>query len=142
MACVVAATIWYLTRDSRIATRPTASSGTHSQENTLHDAGVRQLGLVVQPLSTVVMDKHKLGNSQGVIVSEVIPNTPGTEAGLRVGDVILVLGNHPVTSVADLDQAVSVLKPGTRKPIEVVRDGFRMTLHLKFNGSRGATVSP
>lgn len=88
------------------------------------------------------MDKHKLGNSQGVIISEVIPNTPGTEAGLRVGDVILVLGNHPVLSVTDLDQAVSVLKPGTRKPIEVVRDGFRMTLHLKLNGSRESLVTP
>lgn len=67
------------------------------------------------------------------MIREVIPNTPGTEAGLQVGDVILVVGNHPIATEIDFDSAVHSLKAGVRKPIEVVRDGYRMTLHLKVD---------
>lgn len=139
VGCAAIAAIWLLTRDPQRVTR---TSDARSVETTRSEATLQQLGLVVEPLTRELVEKHKLGSSQGVAVRQAIPNGSASESGLQVGDVILVLGNHPVTSVTDFNEAVRTLQPGTRKPIEVVRDGYRMTLQLKFNGTPTRIRSP
>src|SRR5690606_13398361 len=50
--------------------------------------------------------------------------------GLRVGDVILRLDNHPIVMSSDLPHRVGILKPGSRSRLEVMRDGKRQTLNV------------
>jgi len=93
----------------------------------------QQIGVIVIPLSADEIGRLKLGNTQGVIVAEISPNTAGAEAGLRTGDVILVLGNCPIRSVGDWERAVRTMAKGTRKPVEVVREGYRLTLNVSID---------
>lgn len=98
----------------------------------LPESSVQKLGIRVQPVSTDVVKRFNLGPGTGALITKVIPNTPGTEAGLQVGDVVVALGEHRVTSPSDVQVAIRSLPEGLRKPIEIVRDGWRMTMHLRI----------
>jgi len=76
---------------------------------------------------------------QGVYVLKVLPNGPAAAAGLRAaalrrdgtvvpGDVIVAVGRQPVTTVARLEARLDDFNPGDRVPLEILRDGKRMTV--------------
>ena len=51
-------------------------------------------------------------NGEGVVVHVVGPGTPAEQAGIEVGDVIVSIANQPITSRADINQALIPSKPG------------------------------
>ena len=68
--------------------------------------------------------------SSDLLVAQVLEDGPAAKGGLRVGDVILRLDNHPIVMSSDLPHRVGVLKPGTVSRLEVMRDGKRRTLNV------------
>jgi S1-C subfamily serine protease len=57
----------------------------------------------------------------GVEVSEVMPGSPAARAGLRPGDVILRVGDTPVTDVGRLQSILSEESIGAGLEVRVVR---------------------
>ena len=88
------------------------------------------LGVGLQPLNENIADSLGLPKDQGEIVRSVVPGQAAARAGLQQGDVILRVNGQPV----NLDQTVSFLiantTVGARVPIDIVRDGRRMTLQV------------
>jgi serine protease Do len=61
-----------------------------------------ELGLAVQEITPDIAKELGLDKStKGVVVSQVTRNSPAEDAGLQAGDVIEMVGNVPVDSVAD-----------------------------------------
>ncbi len=74
---------------------------------------------------------------KGVLVAEVLENTPAERAGLKAGDAIVSVDGHPVDGLSELS---SLLKDDTHE-VEIVRDKKveRVTLELeprKVTGTR------
>lgn len=69
-----------------------------------------------------------LESDDGVFVKAVTPNSPAEKSGLEPGDVVVSAGGQKVEDNAALASIVGVSKPGTKIPLEVFRDGKRMTL--------------
>jgi S1-C subfamily serine protease len=67
------------------------------------------------------------GNS-GARVSKVNPGSPAEKAGLKPGDVVIRIGNRPVTDIDSFVVALRQLKIGQDAPIEVLRDGRNVAL--------------
>jgi S1-C subfamily serine protease len=66
-----------------------------------------RLGIVVEPLTPQTAERYGLrGQTQGVIVTDVDPDGPAAEAGIRPGDVIREVNRQPVRNTADLESAV------------------------------------
>ncbi len=63
-----------------------------------------------------------------VLVAEVEPGSPAADAGLEPGDLVVWLGDQPVTSVDDLHRALGEEAIGARVEIVVVRDGRKRSL--------------
>ncbi|WP_182869449.1 YidC/Oxa1 family insertase periplasmic-domain containing protein [Rhodopirellula sp. JC639] len=66
----------------------------------------------------------------GVTVNVVGPGTPAAlavansgEKGIRVGDVIVAIGETPIASVSDIQESLVTTKPGNTVTVEVVRGG-------------------
>lgn len=57
----------------------------------------------------------------GVIIVQVLPNTPAAKAGLRRGDVITEIDSQPVTSAAQLQTIVENSKLGQTLQVKVQR---------------------
>ena len=79
------------------------------------DAGnsdIPRLGLSLAPAKGVAG-----AGDQGVVITEVDPNGPAAERGLRSGDVILDVGGQPVTTPADVRNGLASARKENRKAV-------------------------
>jgi PDZ domain len=61
----------------------------------------------------------------------VNPGSPAERAGIKENDVVVKVGDRTVNSLDELTVAVRQLKIGQDAPIDVLRDGQRITLTIK-----------
>jgi serine protease Do len=87
-----------------------------------------ELGVMVKPVDDDVVKALKLDRAQGAIVVSVAPNSAAQKAGLQAGDVILSYNGRTIDQGADLPPLVSMTKPGTTVPVQVLRDGKAKTI--------------
>jgi S1-C subfamily serine protease len=67
---------------------------------------------------------------EGVLVVGVMDHTPAADAGLQGGDVIVSVGERPVTSLGDFRTGVSVVSRGLLR-IRVVRKGEPVEITIR-----------
>jgi serine protease Do len=79
-------------REARAATTDSAPQGTDTP----------RLGLMLAPAAQVAG-----GGAEGVVVTNVDPNGPASEQGVKTGDVILDVGGKAVATPADVRNAIS-----------------------------------
>ena len=101
------------------------------------DPGVAQLrsyGMGVDPLNAAQMAELELGDyDAGVMVTELVEESPFFDQGLVVGDVILEIDNVQATSAADVAEAIrSADEEGAGiMAVVIVREGQRIWLVLR-----------
>ena len=88
------------------------------------------IGVTVQSVTPELADALHLEEAHGALVAQVERGGPGDKAGLRRGDAILQWGGEPITSSHDLPRRVAATSPGTRVPVEILRDGKRRTVDV------------
>jgi serine protease Do len=59
---------------------------------------------------------------RGVIVLAVEPNSPAARAGIRQGDIITVLANQQISSVADFVRVTRTIRPNRSAPVTIRRE--------------------
>jgi serine protease Do len=67
-------------------------------------------------------------NPSGAVVTQVEPDSPGSKAGLEIGDVITAIDGNKVTDAAELQVVVGQNKPGTKLELTVLRNGKTETI--------------
>ena len=68
---------------------------------------------------------------EGAYVGGINPGSPAERAGLKVGDVIVAVGDRPVRSVDDLARAISELADGSAV-LSVARGATRREVPVQF----------
>ncbi len=100
-------------------------------EKLIRDGIVRRaylgLGGQTAPLHTRVVRFHNLPVQQGVLVLSIAAGGPAARAGLRVGDVIVLFGEQPITSVDDLHRLLTEQYVGSPVLLTVVRGSQKFT---------------
>lgn len=86
------------------------------------------LGVQISPLSEDMADSLGLAKNRGEFVQGVEPGEGAEKAGIRPGDVIVRVSGREVTPDETLSLLVSNLPIGSRVPIELIRNGKRMTV--------------
>jgi serine protease Do len=89
------------------------------------------LGLRVRSINDEIAQRLRLENTQGVVVTEVAPDGPASEAGIRPGDVIHEVNRKPVTDVESYEAATSQLNPETAVLLLVERRGNTLYVPVK-----------
>jgi hypothetical protein len=67
----------------------------------------------------------------GVLISQVLPESPAALAGLKAGDTLTTLGNCWTTSVADAYAAAEAAEAGKDTQVIIVRDGNEQRLTVR-----------
>lgn len=92
-------------------------------------AGQGRLGVQVEKPSDSLADQLELPRGQGVVVTEVVPNSAAAKAGLKVNDVLLEIGGKKVPNdAAGLARLVADLKGGEAIEAVVLRKGKKETV--------------
>jgi serine protease Do len=88
------------------------------------------LGVAIGEIKGELAEKFGVERNSGVLISEVFPNSPASEAGLKVGDVIKRFAGHAVRNPRDLQELVERTTLGSKSDVEVARDGKTVTVQV------------
>jgi S1-C subfamily serine protease len=81
----------------------------------------KRLGVKVEALTPAMAEKYGVAVEDGMLITEVLKDTPAAQAGLRPGDVITGVGNYRVESMDDFATLLQYLPQSGRVRLEVVR---------------------
>lgn len=95
-----------------------------------------RLGVSVGELTEDIRERLGVESSGGALVLAVEPDSPAAEAGARPGDVIVRLGDAPVSDVDDLFTALRGRAPGELVTVVVIRHGERVDLRVTLAARR------
>jgi serine protease Do len=90
------------------------------------------LGIALQPLTPELARSFNAKDTKGVLVSDVVPDSPAAKAGLKPGDILLEFEGKKTEEPADLQRAVGLASPGNTAKIKVWRDSAERTVELKI----------
>jgi len=100
--------------DEKLAAAEPGARGAGSARPT----DIAGLGLKVAPISQETKDKfHLRAEQKGVVITDVAPNTPAAERGLRPGDVIMEVQQTEVAAPADVQKLVDAARKADRKNV-------------------------
>src|SRR5581483_8533740 len=100
----------------------------------------RWTGLVVDPVTEALAASANLGRVEGLYVRHVEPGSPGARAGIRPGDVVLLVGRAYVATPDALAGAVAGFPLGSTVDVAVRRGGELLALKLPVEASPGGRL--
>ena len=85
------------------------------------------IGVPVRPLEAALRAQLNVPEDRGLVVNEVMPNSPAAKAGLKPDDILLAVGDSPLPNTETL---VGRIQKSGGKPVElkILRDGEPMTI--------------
>ena len=92
------------------------------------------LGVSLQEVNAELAEQFELQDESGVLLSEVFPDSPAEEAGLRRGDVITEIQGVQFESLNDFRNRIADLDPGEEIDLTVVRDGRNRSICVTLGG--------
>jgi serine protease Do len=87
-----------------------------------------QLGVRIQDVTPAIAESLGLKRNRGVLIVEVLPDSPAERAGLEVGDVVQKLNGERVTSTAVFRNRISLHRPQEKVKLTIFRRQAQQTL--------------
>ncbi len=88
------------------------------------------LGIAIQEISKELSESFNMKSTQGALVAGVEKESPADKGGLKPGDVILKFGENDIKISSDLPKFVSSTKPGSKIPVNILRQGKEKQLEI------------
>ncbi len=104
--------------------------------------GIVQRGFIGVGLSEInhdMLDELKLPNLEGVLVTNVVPDGAGADAGLKSGDVILKVGSVSVNKVPFLQEQIGKFSPGDEVLLTIRRGKEEKIVSVVLKNKNGNT---
>jgi len=89
-----------------------------------------QIGIGMQTISPVLAAAMNLPRSYGVIVSDVVPDSPAMAAGVHVGDVLLTVDGRLADSIPFVSFRLMSVDAGAKVHLEVLRDKQKLAFDI------------
>ena len=91
------------------------------------------IGITVQNLDDKLAQYLNYSENKGVMVKAVEPRSPAEKAGLRLGDIIVSIGDHKINSELDYGSVQKTYAAGDKLVATYWRDGKNKTVAIETN---------
>ncbi|MBX6312377.1 MAG: PDZ domain-containing protein [Isosphaeraceae bacterium] len=88
------------------------------------------IGVSVSPADEILREQLDLPEGQGLVVTEVVPDSPAAKAGLKKNDILLTFDGKPLGDIKALVDQVQAAD-GKSVSLKVLRGGKSLTLDIK-----------
>jgi serine protease Do len=99
------------------------------------------LGIVPQALTPEIAESFGVREDDGILIGQVLEDTPAAEAGLETGDIITKLNNQSVRDVHAFRMEVADQRVGDTIRLEILRDGKAKNVNVQLAERPGAVVA-
>lgn len=90
------------------------------------------LGVSWQSITPSIARRYRLAVEWGAYVTQVTANSPADQAGLRRGDIILQIGDHPIDATHSFLNALFAYRPGDRVAVKFWREGQVLEVQVQL----------
>ncbi len=90
------------------------------------------IGAGVQELTPELAESFRLGSTSGVLITEVIRNSPADQAGIKAGDILVAIDGTPIEDWNAMLETVANLPPGRGVTVRLVRNGAEASVRVKI----------
>jgi beta-lactamase regulating signal transducer with metallopeptidase domain len=88
-----------------------------------------RLGIRMEKPTPALVEQLDLPANKGIVVTEVLPNTPAAKAGIKANDILLEVGGKPVPSeLVELQALIRDVKADQKFEVVLLRKGKKETL--------------
>lgn len=91
------------------------------------------LGVLVQELSPELAKSFDLEKNEGILVAQVMGDSPADKAGIKQGDIIISFRDEPILSIASFKNLVALTSPNSEVLLKIIRDGKQVKVTVKIN---------
>jgi len=99
------------------------------------------LGVYIQSVTEAQAQTAGLGSRRGALVTGVIDNSPAQAAGLRHGDIIVQIDEHPISESQQLPLIVGSVPVGRSAMLTVIRDRAARKIPITITPSHEAEMA-
>lgn len=90
------------------------------------------LGVTIQPLTPDLVKQFNLKEEKGVLVADVVENSPAEKAGIERGDVIVEFEGKKIDDATNLRNMVANTLPNEEVAIKLIHNGNPKTVKVKI----------
>lgn len=88
------------------------------------------LGVLIQDVTRDLAESFDMERPMGALVAQVVENSPASEAGLKVGDIILEYEDRPVETSSSLPPMVGQTEVGKSATLKVLRQAEEIEVEI------------
>ena len=114
----------------RLTERPDKQGTNESIE---YEEKSENLGLEVDELNSDFAERYKIDEKHGVIIIRIYPDSPASESGLSIGDVILEINRQSIKSVNDFKEFMKAKKDDSLLFYVKTKSGVYMYVPIVMN---------
>jgi len=90
------------------------------------------LGILMRSVDETIAERFKLDKPRGVLIEQVLDQSPAEKAGLKPLDIILKVDGKEVNQSNEVQNAVILKKPGDIIILTILRDGVEKEIRVKL----------
>jgi serine protease Do len=88
------------------------------------------IGVLPGELTPDLAESFGLASNEGVVVSQIVPDSPAARAGLHAGDVITAFDGRRIKDVTDFRLRVADEAVNKKDKVDAIRDGKPLTVYV------------
>jgi serine protease DegQ len=111
-----------------------ASTAKKTMEQIIQNGSVTRgwIGAAIQELTPELIESFKLADANGVLITEVIHNSPAERAGIKTGDILISIDNNAINDWNSMLETIANLPPGNIVAVKVLRKGSAIVSQVKI----------
>jgi serine protease Do len=97
-------------------------------------------GAGMQDVTGSLANALGLGQANGAIVASVAPDSPAMTAGLRIGDILLKMGDYAIRNLRDATRVIAASDIDVPLAVELLRERQSLTLQVRLKDASTETA--
>lgn len=99
------------------------------------------LGIILQAVDKELSDAVGLDKQEGVLISDILKDSPAAKAGLQQGDIILQYNDKPVKNVNKFRNDIAMMSPETPIKLQVFRNDKKQMITVLLGSQDGPVAT-